>query len=139
MTLFTGSHSHGQGHETTFAQVVADRLGISLSKIEVVHGDSDQIPFGTGTYGSRSMALGGSSAFLAVEKVVEKGKKIAAHILEASDVDIEFKKWCLCSRGHRQVDELWGGRRRSVSGAQLSAPGTSSPAWTRPRSTIRRT
>jgi carbon-monoxide dehydrogenase large subunit len=91
VTLFTGSHSHGQGHETTFAQVVADRLGIPLDKIEVVHGDSDQIPFGTGSYGSRSMALGGSATILAVEKVIKKGKKIAAHMLEADEVDIEFK------------------------------------------------
>ncbi len=92
VTLFTGSHSHGQGHETTFAQVVADCLGMSLNKIEVIHGDSDQIPYGTGTYGSRSMALGGSSAFLAVEKVIEKGRRIAAHLLEARDVDIEFRE-----------------------------------------------
>ncbi|HTZ79614.1 MAG TPA: xanthine dehydrogenase family protein molybdopterin-binding subunit [Stellaceae bacterium] len=91
VTVFTGTHSHGQGHETTFAQVVADKLGVPLASIEVVHGDTSKIPFGMGTYGSRSLAVGGSALVKAIEKVVNKGKKIAAHLLEASEVDIEFK------------------------------------------------
>jgi carbon-monoxide dehydrogenase large subunit len=90
VTLFTGTHSHGQGHETTFAQVVADGLGIPIESIEVVHGDTDKIPFGMGTYGSRSLAVGGSAVVKALDKVVAKGKKIAAHLLEAAEADIEF-------------------------------------------------
>jgi carbon-monoxide dehydrogenase large subunit len=91
VTVFTGTHSHGQGHETTFAQLVADQLGIPLDNVEVVHGDSDKIPFGMGTYGSRSLSVGGSAIVKAVDKIVAKGKKIAAHLLEASEADIEFK------------------------------------------------
>ncbi len=90
VTVFTGTHSHGQGHETTFAQLVVERLGIPLENIEVVHGDTDRIPFGMGTYGSRSAAVGGSAIYKAVDKIVDKGKKIAAHLLEASVADIEF-------------------------------------------------
>jgi carbon-monoxide dehydrogenase large subunit len=91
VTVFTGSHSHGQSHETTFAQIVADRLGIAVENVDVVHGDTGRIPFGMGTYGSRSLAVGGSAIMKAVDKIIAKGKKIAAHLLEASDADIEFK------------------------------------------------
>ncbi|HWK45764.1 MAG TPA: xanthine dehydrogenase family protein molybdopterin-binding subunit [Stellaceae bacterium] len=91
VTVFTGTHSHGQGHETTFAQVVADGLGIPIEQIEVVHGDTDKIPFGMGTYGSRSLAVGGSAVVKAIDKVVAKGRKIAAHLLEAAEADIEFR------------------------------------------------
>ena len=91
VTVFTGSHSHGQGHETTFAQVVAGRLGIPVDNVEIVHGDTGRIPFGMGTYGSRSLAVGGTAIVKAVDKVIAKGKKIAAHLLEASDSDIEFE------------------------------------------------
>ena len=91
VTVFTGSHSHGQGHETTFAQVVADRLGIALENVDVVHGDTGRIPFGMGTYGSRSIAVGGSAIMKALDKIIDKGKKIAAYLLEATDNDIEFK------------------------------------------------
>ena len=91
VTVFTGSHSHGQGHETTFAQVVADRLGIPIENIDVVHGDTGRVPFGMGTYGSRSLSVGGTAIMKAVDKIIAKGKKIAAHLLEASDADIEFK------------------------------------------------
>jgi len=90
VSVFTGSHSHGQGHETTFAQVVADRLGIPGDSVEIVHGDTDKVPFGMGTYGSRSLAVGGSAIVSALNKVIEKGRKIAAHLLEASEGDIEF-------------------------------------------------
>jgi len=88
--VYTGSHSHGQGHETTFAQVVADRLGVPVEQVEVVHGDTQIVPFGMGTYGSRSIAVGGSAIVKACDKIVEKGKKIAAHLLEASVADIEY-------------------------------------------------
>ena len=87
----TGTHSHGQGHETTFAQIVAGTLGMSVENVDVVHGDTAKIPFGMGTYGSRSLAVGGSAIVKALNKVVKKAKRIAAHLLEASEADIEFK------------------------------------------------
>jgi len=90
VTVFTGTHSHGQGHETTFAQLVASQLGLPVESIEVVHGDTSKIPFGMGTYGSRSLAVGGSAITKAVDKIVAKAKRIAAHLLEASEADIEF-------------------------------------------------
>jgi carbon-monoxide dehydrogenase large subunit len=91
VTVFTGSHSHGQGHETTFAQVVAGKLGIPVENVEIVHGDTGRVPFGMGTYGSRSLAVGGTAIVKAVDKIIAKGKKIAAHLLEASDTDIVFE------------------------------------------------
>ena len=90
VTVFTGSHSHGQGHETTFAQLVAEQLQIPIEQVEVVHGDTGAIPFGMGTYGSRSAAVGGTALYMSVDKIKEKGKKIAAHLLEASAADIEY-------------------------------------------------
>ena len=97
VTVFTGSHSHGQGHETTFAQVVADRLGIGIEDVDIQHGDTGKVLFGMGTYGSRSLAVGGTAIVKAVDKVINKGKKIAAHLMEAAEADIEFKN------GHFQV------------------------------------
>jgi len=91
VTVLTGSHAHGQGHETTFAQLVADQLGIPYENVDVVHGDTGRIPMAMGTYGSRSLAVGGSAIVRACNKVIEKGKKIAAHLLEAAVEDIEFK------------------------------------------------
>ncbi len=91
VTVFTGSHSHGQGHETTFAQVVAGKLGIPVESVEIVHGDTGRVPFGMGTYGSRSLSVGGTAIVKAVDKIIAKGKKIAAHLLEAADTDIEFE------------------------------------------------
>ncbi len=90
VTVYTGSHSHGQGHETTFAQLVADELGLPVEQVEVVHGDTGAIPFGMGTYGSRSASVGGTALHMSVGKIKEKGKKIAAHLLEASPSDIEY-------------------------------------------------
>ncbi|TLY73155.1 MAG: xanthine dehydrogenase family protein molybdopterin-binding subunit, partial [Gammaproteobacteria bacterium] len=90
VTVFTGSHSHGQGHETTFSQVVADKLGISMEDVDIQHGDTGKVLFGMGTYGSRSLAVGGTAIVKAADKIIAKGKKIAAHLLEASDADVEF-------------------------------------------------
>jgi len=86
--ILTGCHSHGQGHETTFAQLVADRFGVPIENVSVVHGDTDKVQFGMGTYGSRSGAVGMSAIVKAMDKVETKVKKIAAHILEASEEDI---------------------------------------------------
>jgi aerobic carbon-monoxide dehydrogenase large subunit len=91
VTVFTGTHSHGQGHETTMAQLVVDQLGVPLDQVDVVHGDTAKIPFGMGTYGSRSLAVGGSAMVKAMDKIIAKGKKIAAHLMEAAVEDIEFK------------------------------------------------
>ena len=95
VSVYSGSHSHGQGHETTFAQVVADKLGIPLEDVEIVHGDSESVAFGMGTYGSRSLAVGGSAIVKSIEKVLEKGAKIAAHLLESTPDDLEYGegKW----------------------------------------------
>ena len=99
VTVFTGSHSHGQGHETTFAQVVASRLGISVDAVDIVHGDTGRVPFGMGTYGSRSISVGGAAIMKALDKIEAKAKKIAAHLLEASDTDIDFANGEFTVRG----------------------------------------
>ncbi len=88
--VFTGTHSHGQGHETTFAQLVNDALGVPIENIDVIHGDTARTQMGMGTYGSRSLAVGGVAIANACEKIIAKGKKIAAHSLEAAEDDIEF-------------------------------------------------
>jgi carbon-monoxide dehydrogenase large subunit len=90
VTVFTGSHSHGQGHETTFAQVVSERFGIPFENVEVVHGDTGRVEFGLGTYGSRSLAVGGSALMSAADKLIAKGRRIAAHMLEANLDAVEF-------------------------------------------------
>ena len=89
--ILTGSHSHGQGHETTFAQLVSERLGIPIDNVSIVHGDTDKVQMGMGTYGSRSGAVGMSAISKALDKVIAKAKKVAGHVLEASEKDIEFK------------------------------------------------
>ncbi|MAQ85623.1 xanthine dehydrogenase family protein molybdopterin-binding subunit [Psychromarinibacter halotolerans] len=91
LVVMTGSHSHGQGHETAFPQVIADMIGIDESQVEIVHGDTANTPMGMGTYGSRSLAVGGSAMVRATEKIIAKAKKIAAHLMEASADDVELK------------------------------------------------
>src|SRR3974390_5039 len=89
--VLTGCHAHGQGHETTFAQLVSERLGIPFDNVSIVHGDTDKVQFGMGTYGSRSGAVGMSAIVKALDKIEAKAKKVAAHLLEAAEGDIEFK------------------------------------------------
>ena len=89
--ILTGSHSHGQGHETTFAQLVSDRLGIPADQVAIVHGDTDKVQFGMGTYGSRSGAVGMTAISKALDKIEAKARKVAAHVMEASESDVEFK------------------------------------------------
>ena len=91
VTVITGSHSHGQGHETTFAQVVSDQLGIPFENVEVVHGDTGRQDYGLGTYGSRSIAVGGSAIVKAIDKIIAKGKKTVAHTFETTDDRIDFE------------------------------------------------
>ena len=90
VSVYTGSHSHGQGHETAFAQLVSEKLGVHSDAVDIIHGDTAQIPFGMGTYGSRSLAVGGTAIDKALDKIVDKSRKIVAHILEAGESDIEF-------------------------------------------------
>ncbi len=90
VTVISGSHSHGQGHETAFAQLVSDKLGVDIDNVDVVQGDTARATMGMGTFGSRSLSVGGSAIDKAMDKIIDKGKKIAAHLLEASVDDIEF-------------------------------------------------
>lgn len=99
VSVFTGSHSHGQGHETTFAQLTADRLGVPVENVDIVHGDTDRIPFGMGTYGSRSLAVGGSAIVKAIDKIIVKGKKIAAHMMEENADDVDFEDGVFSVKG----------------------------------------
>ena len=101
VTVFTGSHSHGQGHETTFAQVVSDKLGIPFDDIEIVHGDTGRVEFGLGTYGSRSLAVGGSALIVAADKIIAKGKKIAAHMMETTHDNVDFEDGTFSSGNHQ--------------------------------------
>jgi carbon-monoxide dehydrogenase large subunit len=90
--VLTGSHSHGQGHETTFAQLTSQRLGIPIEQVTVVHGDTDKVQFGMGTYGSRSGAVGMSAIFRAIDKVIVKAKKVAGFVLEVPEETVDFKE-----------------------------------------------
>jgi len=90
VTVYLGTHNHGQGHETTFAQILSQRLGIPFERIRIVEGDTGAVATGTGTFGSRSIAVGGSALHVAGGKIIAKGKKIAAHLLEVAEADVEF-------------------------------------------------
>lgn len=108
VTVFTGSSAHGQGHETTFSQIVADRLSMDVDNVDVVHGDTKEVPFGMGTYGSRSAAVGGSALAVSLDKVIAKAKKIAAHLLEAAAEDIVFTDGKFHVEGVPAKDVAWG-------------------------------
>ncbi|HEY6910941.1 MAG TPA: molybdopterin cofactor-binding domain-containing protein, partial [Myxococcales bacterium] len=99
VTVFTGSHSHGQGHETTFAQVAADELQIPMEDVEIVHGDTGQVAFGMGTYGSRSGPVGTAAIYMGAQKIKEKAKKIAAHLLEANEADVVYESGKFAVKG----------------------------------------
>ena len=86
-----GTHNHGQGHATTFAQILSARFGVPLDRVDIVEGDTGAVPFGTGTFGSRSIAVGGSALHRAADRVLEKASAIAAHMLEAAQDDIAFE------------------------------------------------
>jgi carbon-monoxide dehydrogenase large subunit len=95
VTVLAGISPHGQGQETTFSQIVADRLGVPIESIQVIHGDTARVPYGVGTYGSRGLAVGGAALMMSVDKVEAKARRIAAHLLEASVDDVAFAngKW----------------------------------------------
>ena len=110
VTAHLGTHNHGQGHATTFAQILSEKLGVPFEKIAIVEGDTSAVPVGTGTFGSRSVAVGGSALHAATAKIVAKGKRIAAHLLEAAPADVEFVE------GRFRV----AGTDRAVSFAQVA-------------------
>jgi aerobic carbon-monoxide dehydrogenase large subunit len=107
--VYTGTHSHGQGHETTFSQIVADQLGVPMESVEVRHGDTAEgTAFGYGTYGSRSLAVGGVAISRAVGKVIDKGKKLAAHLLEAAEEDVVFEHGAFHVKGSPDKTKAFG-------------------------------
>jgi carbon-monoxide dehydrogenase large subunit len=108
VSIFTGVSSQGQGHHTTFAQIVADKLGLGLDQVEVVHGDTDKVQFGMGTYGSRSLSVGGSALVKSLEKVIAKGRTIAAHLLEAAEEDVVFNDGTYHVAGAPARKKDWG-------------------------------
>ena len=108
VTVLTGSSAHGQGHATTFSQIVADRLGLDIDSIQVIHGDTDEVQFGMGTYGSRSAAVGGSAIATSLDKVVAKCCKIAAHLLEAASEDVVFEEGKFFVQGSPAQSKAWG-------------------------------
>ena len=99
ISVMVGAHSHGQGHETAFPQIVADMLGVDPNNVEIVHGDTSKIPFGMGTYGSRSLAVCGSAIVRGIEKIIAKGKKIAAHMMESTEDNVDFEDGVFSVRG----------------------------------------
>jgi carbon-monoxide dehydrogenase large subunit len=99
VTVYTGASAHGQGHETTFSQLVSAEMGIPMEDIEIIHGDTDQVQFGVGTFGSRSAAVGGSAIHYGVEKVKDKAKRLAAHMLEAAEADMVYEDGRLFVQG----------------------------------------
>ena len=99
VTLFAGSHSHGQGHEITFCQIAADRLGLPIEDLRLVEGDTDQIPFGNGTWGARSASVAGTAVYRAAGKVVDKARRFAAQLLECAEGDVDYGRGTFTVRG----------------------------------------
>ncbi len=110
LTVAMGTHDHGQGHGTAFRQIIADKLGIPPDRVRFQYGDTDQVAIGTGTFGSRSMACGGTALLMAADKVIAKGKKLAAHALEAAEHDIVFEKGKFTVAGTDKTIDLERGR-----------------------------
>jgi carbon-monoxide dehydrogenase large subunit len=107
VNVYTGSHAHGQGHETTFAQIASKELGMPYEHINIIHGDTDGLPYGWGTYGSRSAAVGGSALVNAARRVKDKATKIAAHLLEANEADIELVEGKFQVKGVPAKSKTW--------------------------------
>lgn len=126
LLVMCGTHSHGQAHATTFAQVLVDKIGVPLSMIELVEGDTGRVPYGTGTFGSRSMVIAGSAIAMAAQKIVSKAKRAAAHLLEAAERDVEHR--VVNGRGEFRVVGTdrrlsWGEVARAVTYAHNLPPG----------------
>ena len=143
VTLFAGSHSHGQGHEITFCQIAADRLGLPIEDMRLVEGDTDQIPFGNGTWGARSASVAGTAIYRAAGKVVDKARRFAAQLLECAEGDVDYGPRHFHSAGHRPGGCVRRGGRRGLSrrgaAARAARPVSKSPSsMIRPIPTIRR-
>jgi carbon-monoxide dehydrogenase large subunit len=119
ITVFVGTHDHGQGHQTTFRQIIADKLGIDPARIALRYGDTDQIMIGTGTFGSRSTACAGTAMLIAADKIIAKGTRIAAHMLEAGEHDIEFKDGRFAVAGTDKAVDLVSVARNAFVPAKL--------------------
>jgi aerobic carbon-monoxide dehydrogenase large subunit len=118
-TILMGTKSQGQGHETTFKQVLHERLGLDPEAVRYVDGDTDRVAFGTGTFGSRSVVVGGSALWLAADKVIAKGRRIAAHLLEAAEVDLSFEQGRFRVAGTGRTVTLTEVARAAFQPAQL--------------------
>jgi carbon-monoxide dehydrogenase large subunit len=129
VTLFSGSHSHGQGHDITFSQIAADRLGIDINDITLIEGDTDMVPFGNGTWGSRSLTVGGSAVMLAADRVAARGRRIAAHMLECAEEDIDYRDATYTVRGTDRHVTFRDVADNAYHGARLpsNADGTITP------------
>ena len=124
VTLFAGSHSHGQGHEITFCQIAADRLGLPIEDLRLVEGDTDQVPFGNGTWGARSASVAGTAVYRAAGKVLDKARRFAAQLFECAEGDVDYARGIFRVRGtDRTICVRGGGRRRlSRRGAAAGLP-----------------
>jgi len=128
VSVFTGSNPHGQGEETTFAQIVVQELGVKIEDVEIIHGDTDKIAFGMGTYGSRATPVGGASVAIASRKILDKAKKIAAHLIEAREADIIVEDGRFHVKGSKEPSKGWG----DVAYAAYGAAGNEIPAGMEP-------
>jgi carbon-monoxide dehydrogenase large subunit len=127
VTVYAGSHSHGQGHEITFAQIAADRLGLPIEHIRVVEGDTDQIPFGNGTWGARSVSVAGTAIFRAADKVLAKARHFAALVLECDEAAIDYDDGNFTARGTNRGVSFADIADIAYHGARVPADGSLSP------------
>jgi carbon-monoxide dehydrogenase large subunit len=127
VTIFAGSHSHGQGHEITFCQIAADRLGLPIDDIELVEGDTDRIPFGNGTWGARSASVAGTAIFRAADKVIAKASRFAAQMMECAPADVEYRDGVFRVRGTDRSVRFVEVADAAYHGAALPADGSLDP------------
>jgi carbon-monoxide dehydrogenase large subunit len=127
VTVFAGSHSHGQGHDTAFCQIAADRLGLPIEHIRLVEGDTDAIPFGNGTWGARSVSVAGTAIFRASDKVIAKATRFAAHMLECAPGDVDYRRGAFRVRGTDRAVGFAAVADAAYHGAALPADGSVDP------------
>jgi carbon-monoxide dehydrogenase large subunit len=127
VTILAGSHSHGQGHDITFCQIAADRLGLPIDDIRLVEGDTDQIPFGNGTWGARSVSVAGTAIYRAADKVIAKATRFAAHMMECAPTDIEYRHGEFRVRGTDRAVHFAHVADVAYHGAALPADGSLDP------------
>lgn len=127
VTLFAGSHSHGQGHEITFCQIAADRLGLDIDDIRLVEGDTAQIPFGNGTWGARSTSVAGTAIYRACDKVIAKARRFAARILECAEVDVDYTNGLFTARATNRSVPFAEVADVAYHGAVLATDGSLDP------------